>query len=279
MKNHTIENTLGIKNASSLHDYLDTKTRQYLAYVTNSPLNVAELLATLNNSSANHVIAQLMSIHSLKAGAATYGTVSFEMMRSATAALGELTICQAHRLQFKNFAWLDQLDDLVFLKECTRHKGTYTLVVAGNSKIDITTNGDLTTFDFTNLARIPVGHTSEMFLKQCVLEKLRTNILKSRNAFQKYYPTSRRLGFSLHKSSLTVGNLDHLAEKIHSNLHLLFTEDDLKNYGLVAPVEGLKPFIVTENVIDKRFRKYRISSEYTPSFNITVIDKTFYFEI
>jgi hypothetical protein len=279
MKNHTIENTLGIKNASSLYDYLDTKTRQYLAYVTNSPLNDADALATLNNSSANFVIAQLMAIHSLKAGAATYGLVSFEMMRSATAALGELTICQAHRLQFKNFTWRDQLSDLVFLKECTRHKGTYTLVAPGNSRIDITTNGDLTTFDFTNLARLPAGHNSELFLKQCVLEKLRTNILKSRNPFQKHYPDSRRLGFSLHKSSLTVGNLDHLADKIRTNLHLLLTEDDLMNYCLVAPIGGLTPFIVTETVIDKRFRKYRVSSEYTPSFNITVIDKTFYFEI
>lgn len=162
---------------------------------------------------------------------------------------------------------------LPYLRNDKRHKGSYLVPVGCLGWVMLLTDRDgVMTFDHypSQLNVAPI-----VFAKRGVLEALR-RCLKSRNVFEPVGLPDGKVGFKLTKSSLTLGNVDFLDEKLTEAIYERLTA----SWSIIMGNDKA-PDIHIRTLGERWNRKWEVilSDDNHVFIIIHLIDKTFYAEI
>ncbi len=171
-----------------------------------------------------------------------------------------------------------------YISEDTVHKGSYVIPVGcSNTALLATYRDGVLTLDTRRTdGQWQVDVSDAVFIRRAMLEPLR-RILRSRNIFEPNLEAGSFIAMTLHKSSLTLGNLEYLAEewaaaikeRVGDIYKTIYGDDLLSDYIVY----------VEETLVDRWFRTYNIKfsdGNGEPMETVAtakLIDKTFFLEI
>lgn len=265
------EIALGLMNTRTIG--IQLKSRDFIREEMGHPAFshiYAVILLTQNYSKA-----QLNNLGELPSGRLTAGKASYF---DAVDGYGEIVKLTNTRLQIKASSVLKGIvENSPYVRSCPKHRGSL-LVPVGCSgwPMLLTIKDDLYTFDRVTLQADPV---KVICIKRAFLEPLR-RVLRSRNQFQPFIIPGGKMGFTLQKSSLTLGSLDHLAKDWRDAILERIDEIYINATGNTSPFSD-----ITISTNGSRYdRTFNIVAELDdrvemPIARVTLLDKMFFLEI
>lgn len=265
------EIALGLMNTRTIG--IQLKSRDFIREEMGHP--AFSHIYTVILLSQHYTKAQLNNLGELPSGHLATGKASYF---DAVDGYGEIVKLSNTRVQIKASSVLKGIvENSPYVRSCPKHRGSL-LVPVGCSgwPMLLTIKDDLYTFDRVTLHADPV---KVICIKRAFLEPLR-RVLRSRNQFQPFIIPGGKMGFTLHKSSLTLGSLDHLAADWRDAILERVDEIYINATGNTSPFSD-----ITISTAGSRYdRTFNIVAELDdrvemPIARVTLLDKMFFLEI